>query len=125
VEEEKTPQDAQQAVGIPKLKGDAQTDIADGIDSKSIGHGPQASGKNGPKNKMRGLAGVGTHLAQPAREGRNAPAREEDANDHYERDYDRRDSSPHQFGRRFGSSEPGSGSKPAHHAHDLQLLEPG
>jgi hypothetical protein len=45
VEEKKSPKDAEEAVGIPKRKRDAQADVANGINGESVGDGPQASGE--------------------------------------------------------------------------------
>jgi hypothetical protein len=58
VEEEKSPEDAEEAIRVPEGKGDAEADVADGVNRERVGDGPHASGENGPDDEVRSLADV-------------------------------------------------------------------
>jgi hypothetical protein len=45
VEEKKSPENSQQAIGIPERKGDAESDFANGENGEGVGGGPHASGE--------------------------------------------------------------------------------
>src|SRR5260370_31344687 len=111
VEEDEPPKDAKKAVYVPERKGDAQANIADSENGESVGHRPQAAGEDGPRDEVGGLSRVGVDLGRAAHQRGNAPACEEYAYDHQERDDDGRHPAAHQFIRRLGSAYPSSRSK--------------
>ena len=121
--EQDSPKNAKQAVGVPQRKGDAEANVADGVDGECVGDGPHASGENGPDDEVRSLADVGAHVRGTANEGGNAPAREEDAEHHDEGDRDRRDVGIDELDGSFGASEPSSGGKSAEDAESLQAAQ--
>src|SRR5215471_3627072 len=84
VEEHESPEDPQQAVGIPQRKGNAESDVADGINRQGIGHRPHASGEHSPDDEVRSLANISPQVPCPANEGGNTPAGEENAKHHHE-----------------------------------------
>ena len=120
VEEQESPEDAEEAIRVPKRKGDAEADVADGVNGERVGDSPHASGEDGPDDEVRRLADVVAEVRSPADEGRNAPAREEDSEHHDEGDRDRRDVGIDEFDRSFGAAEPGSGGESAEDAESLQ-----
>src|SRR6266568_1768235 len=58
VEEKKTPENAEEAVGIPEREGDAEADVANRKNRERIGHSPKAASKNGPDDEVRRAADV-------------------------------------------------------------------
>ena len=123
VEEQESPEDAEQAVGIPQGKRDAQADIANGVNGQCIGDRPHASGEHSPHNQMRSLAHVVANVRSAANERRNAPARQEHSKDHDEGDGDGRNIRVDEFDGSFGAAEPRSGSESAKNAERLQAAE--
>ncbi len=119
-EEEGAPEDAEEAVRIPEREGDAQADIADGVDGERIGDGPEAAGEDGPDDEVRGLAYVGAHGGGPLQQGGEAPAGEEDAAHHDERDHDRAQAGGDELGGSLGGTEPSAGSDAAQEAGGAQ-----
>ena len=111
MKQQEAPKNSQQAVGIPKRKGNAETHIADGVNGERVSDGPHASGENRPDDQVRRLADIGAHMRCPANQCGNAPACQKNAADHHERHRDRRDVRIHQLDGRFGASEPCSGCK--------------
>src|SRR5579859_5556583 len=61
VEEKKAPKNAEQAVGIPKRKGDAEANVANGKDRERVGDRPEAAGKNSPNDEVRCATNIGAH----------------------------------------------------------------
>src|SRR5580700_3073611 len=82
VEEKIAPEDTEEAVDVPEREGDAEADVANGENGQCIGDGPQATGEDAPDDQMRGLPDVGAHLPGAADKSREAPAREEYADNH-------------------------------------------
>src|SRR5580658_10087481 len=79
VEEEIAPEDAEEAVDVPKREGDAEADIANRENSERVGDGPEAAREHAPDDQVRRLADVGAHLAGAANERGQTPSGEEDA----------------------------------------------
>ena len=82
VEEKIAPEDAEQTVDVPEREGDAEADVADGENGERVGDGPEAAGEDAPDDQVRSLADIDAHLGCAADESGEAPAREEDAENH-------------------------------------------
>jgi len=50
IEEEKAPEDAEQAVGVPEREGDAQADVANRKNGERVGNGLETAGEDGPND---------------------------------------------------------------------------
>ena len=85
------PEDAEETVDVPEREGDAEADVANGEDGERVGDGPEAACEDAPDDEVRCLANVDAHLPGAADESREAPAGEEDADDHQQRNDERRD----------------------------------
>ena len=120
VEQNKSPEDSQQAICIPQRKRDAQANVADGIDGHGVGYRPHASREHGPNNQMRRLTHVLANIGRTADNCRDAPASQENSDDHDERNRDWRDIGVDYLDRRFGSAKPRTGREPAEHPQGLQ-----
>jgi len=67
---------------------------------------------------------IGAHAGAAANQGRQAPAREEHAQHHHERDRDGRDAERHQLGGRLGRAEPRARGHARQHTERLEPPEP-
>jgi len=123
VEEHGAPEDAEQAVGVPQRKRDAQADVLDRVNGERVGDGPQAAGEHGPDHEMRRLPHIGPDRGRAPQQRRETPARQEHAHYHRERDHDGRETEHHHLGGRFGGAEPGAGGEAAGHAGELQAAQ--
>ncbi len=108
-----------------RRKGDAEADVADGVNGERVGDGPHASGEHGPDDQVRSLADVVANVRRAADEGRDAPSREEDSEHHDEGDRDRRDVGINKLDRSFGAAQPGSSGESAEDAKGLQAAQAG
>jgi len=125
IEKKKTPKDAEERIGIPERKRDAEADIANGVHGERVGDGPKATGENGPNYEMRSAASVGADRAGAEDEGGKTPSREKDADDHDERDDHWRKAERDEFGGSFGGAEPGSGGEAGENAEELERAGAG
>ena len=85
-EEQPTPENADEGVGIPERKCDGQADIANGEDGKRVGYCPQHSGEDGDGDEVAVLGEIGEDLARAFEQSGDGPARSEDARHHAQRD---------------------------------------
>ena len=115
-EEERAPEDAEEAVRVPEREGDAQADVADGVDGERVGDGPEAAGENGPDDEVRRLADVGANGGGALQQRGHTPAREEDAAHHDERDGDGAQPGGDELRGCLGGTEPGAGGDAAQEA---------
>jgi hypothetical protein len=122
-EEQASPKNAEQTVGIPQREGNAEADVADGVNGKRVGDRPHASGEDGPYDQMRCLADVGANVRGAANKCRHAPAREKNSHHHDERNGDGRDVRVDEFYGSFRAAEPRSGGKAAENADGLQAAQ--
>jgi hypothetical protein len=124
LKQQDSPKNTEQAVGIPQRKGDAEADIADGVDRERVGDSPHASGEHGPDDEMRSLPEIGAHMRGAANECGNAPPRQKNAEHHDQRDRDRRDIWVDQLDGSLRAPEPCPGGKSAKDAEGLQAAQP-
>jgi hypothetical protein len=122
IEEKKTPENAEKAVGIPQRKGDAQADIADGVNRERVGDGPEASGEKRPNDEVRGAANIGADRRGAEDEGRQALASEKNTNDHDQRNDHRGNSDGDEFGGRFGGAKPCSRGEAGEDTEPLEFF---
>jgi septal ring factor EnvC (AmiA/AmiB activator) len=123
LEKQKSPEDAEQAVGVPKRKGDAEADIANGINRQRVGNRPHASSEYRPHNQVRSLANVMAHVRRAADKRRYAPARQKNSEHHDERNSNGRNLRINQLDGGFGAAEPGSGGEPAENSQGLEAAK--
>src|SRR5271157_2560824 len=125
IEKEETPENAEEAVGIPQGESNAETDVADGKNGERVGHGPQATRQQRPKDEMRRSAHVGPHGGCAQDQGRQTPSRKKNADDHDERNHDRGDANGDELRRRLRRAQPRSRGETAENAEELQAALPG
>ena len=89
VEEKISPENSEQAVGVPQGKCNAEADVADGVNGERVGDSPHASGEDGPDDEVRRLTNVGVEMRGAANERGHTPAGEENSANHNQRDGDR------------------------------------
>jgi len=99
-----------------------QADVADGENRQRIGHGPKTSGKKRPNNQVRRPANIRADGGGAENQGRQAPAREKNADDHDERNDHRRDANGNELRWRFRGAEPGSRSEAGKDAEQLKFF---
>src|SRR5882762_4516214 len=92
IEKKKSPEDAEKTVRIPERKRNAQTNVANGEDGQRVRHRPKRTGEERPNDKMRRAADVGADGRSAEDQSGEAPARQKDADDHDERNHQRRNS---------------------------------
>ena len=119
-EEEATPEQADEGVGVPEGESGGEADVADGEDGEGVGDGPEGSGEDGPDDEVAFGAEIGEDVGGAFEEGGEGPAGGEDAGDHAEGDGEGREAGGDELGGSFGCSEPdGSGET----GEDTELVE--
>src|SRR5271157_319010 len=125
IEKEEAPENTEEAVGVPQGESDAEADVADGENGERVGHRPQATRQQRPNYEMRRATHVGAHGGGAQDQSGEAPACKKNADDHDERNHDRGDTDGDELRRRFRRPQPGSCSKTAENAKELQAAVPG
>src|SRR6478672_6176965 len=80
--EHPAPQETEERVGVPQWKGDGEADVADSKDGQRIGNSPKSAGEQRPDNEVFLPGKVAQNVAGSFEQGREGPARSEDARHH-------------------------------------------
>ena len=118
-EEQASPEDADQRVGVPEGEGDGEPDVADGEDGEGVGDGPEHAGEDGGDDEVPVAGEVGEDGAGAFEEGGECPAGGEDAGDHAEGDGVRREAGVDELGGGFRRAQPDAGGEGAGHAEGV------
>ena len=122
-EQQRAPHDPEQAVRVPERERDGEPDVADRVHGQRVRDRPQPAREQRPHHEMRRARHVRAHAGRAAQQRRQAPAREEHAEHHHQRDRDGRDAERHELRGRLGRAEPRAGGHAREHADRLQARE--
>ena len=120
VEKKKSPEDAKERIRIPEREGDAEANIANGINGEGVGNGPETACQDCPNDEMGTAARICSNGTRAENERRKTPASEKNSDDHEERDDHRRKAKCDEFCGGFGCAEPGASGEAREDAEKLK-----
>jgi hypothetical protein len=116
-----TPQgDADDRVGIPQRKGNAQAEIADREDGQRVGNRPQTTRENRPNHQVRRLQEIGSRLRGATCYCGQGPPAEKNTHHHNQRDQNGGKSCRDELGGNLGRPQPCARRHAAEHPQALQ-----
>jgi len=106
LEQQRAPQDSDKTVRVPQRECEAQANILYSEYRQRVSHRPQTTRHDSPNHQMGHVPGIGEGVRGAANQGRQTPTRDESAEDHHERDHQRRNGNRNKLCRGLGPRQP-------------------